>query len=512
MAFSVAVGIERPTAASDLGRDLGLRSVGPSASFAVTSLRTMVTIRGVWIWASALSLAVVRLSAQDTNGAEDLQRQLQQLREESQRTQQELQRRIESLERQIQSLPTNAISPATSAPRESAVGEPKPAWSPDTPVRLLGSSRSYLNLSLDALIAAGGTTAENVEDLQLGGHDPRVNGFTLQNLELVLDGAVDPYFRAQANLIFQIDSEGESNFEVEEAYAETTSLPGNFQVKAGQFQTEFGRLNPTHPHSWSFVDVPLINGRFFGEDGLRNPGARLSWLTPLPFYSELFLAVQNSFGETASSFASDHDGEPWFGRPAVDRSLDSFGELLFTPRWAVSFDPSPTVTVLAGASAAVGPNASGGDTATQVYGVDAYLKWKAANHHGGFPFVAWQTEAMIRRYEAGAYDGSDPAQPDPLPAETLTDYGFYTQLTCGFRKGWVVGLRGDWVSADSGAFEPDPDRDPRWRISPNLTWFPTEYSKLRLQYNLDDREAEGVDHSVWLQMEFTLGAHAAHKF
>jgi len=334
----------------------------------------------------------------------------------------------------------------------------------------------------------------------------------MQNLELVLDGAVDPYFRAQANLIFQIDSEGESNFEVEEAYAETTSLPGNFQVKAGQFQTEFGRLNPTHPHSWSFVDVPLINGRFFGEDGLRNPGARLSWLTPLPFYSELFLAVQNSFGETASSFASDHDGEPWFGRPAVDRSLDSFGELLFTPRWAVSFDPSPTVTVLAGASAAVGPNASGGDTATQVYGVDAYLTWKAANHHGGFPFVAWQTEAMIRRYEAGAYDGSDPAQPDPLPAETLTDYGFYTQLTCGFRKGWVVGLRGDWVSADSGAFEPDPDRDPRWRISPNLTWFPTEYSKLRLQYNLDDREAEGVDHSVWLQMEFTLGAHAAHKF
>ena len=461
---------------------------------------------------SALWLAVVGLSAQDTNRVEDLQRELRQLREESQQTQQELRRRIESLERQIQSLSTNAIAPARSTLPTSAAAEPGLSGSGDTPLRLLGSSRSYLNLSLDALMAAGGSTAESVEDLQLGGHDPRVNGFTLQNLELVLDGAVDPYFRAQANLIFQIDSEGESNFELEEAYAETTALPGNLQVKAGQFQTEFGRLNPTHPHAWSFVDVPLVNGRFFGEDGLRNPGARLSWLTPTPFYSELFLAVQNSFGETAFSFGSDHDGQLLFGRPAVDRDLDSFGELLFTPRYAVSFDLSSTVTLLAGASAAVGPNASGGDTATQIYGVDAYLKWKAPNHHGGFPFVAWQTEAMVRRYEAGAYDGSDPTQPQPLPAETLTDYGFYSQLTCGFRKGWVVGLRGDWVGSDTGALEPDPDRDARWRVSPNLTWYPTEYSKLRLQYNLDDREDEGVDHSVWLQMEFTLGAHAAHKF
>ena len=58
----------------------------------------------------------------------------------------------------------------------------------------------------------------------------------------------------------------------------------------------------------------------------------------------------------------------------------------------------------------------------------------------------------------------------------------------------------------------DPLRADRTRISPNLTWYPTEFSKLRLQYNLDDRQDLGVDHSVWLQFEFILGAHAAHKF
>jgi len=45
-----------------------------------------------------------------------------------------------------------------------------------------------------------------------------------------------------------------------------------------------------------------------------------------------------------------------------------------------------------------------------------------------------------------------------------------------------------------------------------LTWYPTEFSKFRLQYNYDDRRDFGTDHSVWLQFEFLLGAHAAHKF
>ena len=42
---------------------------------------------------------------------------------------------------------------------------------------------------------------------------------------------------------------------------------------------------------------------------------------------------------------------------------------------------------------------------------------------------------------------------------------------------------------------------------------PTEYSKLRLQYNFDHGDAFAhAEHSVWLQLEFLLGAHAAHKF
>ena len=103
-----------------------------------------------------------------------------------------------------------------------------------------------------------------------------------------------------------------------------------------------------------------------------------------------------------------------------------------------------------------------------------------------------------------------------VPRETLTDYGFYSQVNYGFRPGWVAGTRFDYVASTRGQYENlfgiDAARDTRWRLSPNLTWFPSEFSKIRLQYNYDQRRHIGVDHSLWLQFEFLLGAHAAHKF
>jgi hypothetical protein len=189
--------------------------------------------------------------------------------------------------------------------------------------------------------------------------------------------------------------------------------------------------------------------------------------------------------------------------------------MLFSTRYAASFELSDTQTLLAGASGAFGPNGSGADTDTQVFGVDLFWKWRPVNHQGGFPFVSWQTEAMARRYEAGAFaedaDGDGFNETD-LPEETLWDYGFYSQIAYGFKRGWVAALRGEYAGSEGDLTNPDPDRDPRWRVSPNLTWFPSEFSKIRLQYNYDDRENLGTDHSVWLQFEFLLGAHSAHKF
>jgi hypothetical protein len=119
---------------------------------------------------------------------------------------------------------------------------------------------------------------------------------------------------------------------------------------------------------------------------------------------------------------------------------------------------------------------------------------------------------LLRRYEAGR--GADDAFP---VSETFTDWGGYSQVVWGFEKGWAAGLRGDYLHMQGSDFTEDPERQSRWRLSADLTWYPSEFSKLRLQYNhdfLDPNESldrRDVD-SVFLQFEFSLGSHAAHKF
>ncbi len=427
--------------------------------------------------------------------------------------------------------------------------EPK-AWSPADPIRVRRGS-AFAELGMVATFAAGGSSAKDIEGgTQPGGHDPNQRGFTVQGVEMNLRGAVDPYLRGNANILYSLDAEGESFLELEEAWLETTALPWNFQLRGGQLLSDFGRLNSQHPHSWGFVDAPLISARMFGADGMRNPGARLAWLAPMPFFTELSLGIQDSHGGTAASFRSaghshggeEEEGVPFgFRHPDNDRGVRDFADLLFTPRLATSFELTDHQTLALGASGAFGPNnnGAGGDTATQIYGVDCFWKWKPARSEGGFPFVSWQTEAMVRRYELGAFDWDENGNgvaddgevvdartgtPALLGRETVTDWGFYSQVLYGFRKGWVAGLRGDFVRGERGAYERlpltldgsrlgrDSERAERWRISPNLTWYPSEFSKLRFQYNYDDRRGVGVDHSVWLQFEFLLGAHAAHQF
>ena len=388
---------------------------------------------------------------------------------------------------------------------DSLARQPAPAPQAQ-PTRQAGT---YMNIGFDLLADVGWSSAQDVGSLQLGDHDPKVRGFTIPNAEITLDGAVDPYFKGFVNIAYKMSPEGETGVELEEAYFLTTSLPANLQLRGGQFVTEFGRQNTQHPHAWSWVDQPLVLNRMFGPDGLRGQGARLSWLLPTKFYTEAMLGVFNSLGETAFSFRSDASGEIHGGVP-VDRPVESFKDLLVVPRITASFELTGTQTLLVGASGAFGPNNSGPAARTQIYGGDLFWKWKSAKASAGFPFVSVQAEGLWRRYDAAERESAtDPSV--TLPAENLRDQGVYSQVLWGFKPRKVVGLRGDYVSGDNASFDAAL-RAERYRISPNLTLYPTEFSKIRLQYNYDHRAGIGSDHSLWLQFEFILGAHAAHKF
>ena len=303
-----------------------------------------------------------------------------------------------------------------------------------------GTTMRLIDLSLDVLVAAGASTVrdEPLGILQGGGHDPRKRGFTVQNVELSFMGAVDPYFNAEAHLIYFLDPiTGESKFELEEAFFTTQKLPYGLQLKGGQFFTEFGMINPQHPHQWQWQDAPLINTRLFGPDGMRAPGARLAWLTPLPWFSEVYFGVQNASGETMASFLANDEffeERPIGGRPFVNRDVRSLKDLVYLGRWTNSWDLSDEITLKAGLSGLYGPNATGPGGRTQIYGADLKLKWRPTNHFRGWPFLLFESEIMKRDYRADRFfdsgpDGISATADDILLSKQTLKAVSYTHLT-----------------------------------------------------------------------------------
>jgi hypothetical protein len=87
----------------------------------------------------------------------------------------------------------------------------------------------------------------------------------------------------------------------------------------------------------------------------------------------------------------------------------------------------------------------------------------------------------------------------------------------------VAGVRYDRALGEADAYTlpdqsyssaSDPLRDSRQRYSGVLTYYPSEFSKLRLQYNYDRAQflSKTDAHSAYLQFEILFGAHGAHKF
>ncbi len=438
---------------------------------------------------------------------------------------------------------TSAAEPAPTHPsaidQALADSTPPPAGEQRSPSP--APQLHLIDLSLNILAAAGGSTAsdDEIESLEGGGHDPKRRGFTFQAAELSLAGAVDPYFEAEAHLVF-----GEDGIELEEAFARTTSLPAGLQVKAGKFLTGFGRINPTHAHTWAWVDQPVIASRLLGPDGMRSTGAQVGWLVPTPFYSQVTMGVQNANDESLASFNGEagghHHGEDEpdeevavGGYPrAYDEEVRNLGDLLWSARVDGFVPTGDNAGLAVGVSGALGPNPASPD-GTRLYGAD--LRWKWTPPGRAWNYVAITTEVMGRNYATEAFTAV-PLGPDGVPASgdetavavegtTLKDWGLYAQIEWGFRPGWSAGLRGEYATGSGETVhtdeedvefsrQDDPLRDDRIRIAPVLTWRMSEFSRLRLQYNFDraDHLPAGQASSLWLGFEALIGAHPAHGF
>ncbi len=379
----------------------------------------------------------------------------------------QLANRVKALEEMVELMSSlQSAAPAAPAPVAAA-----PAARPE-------ASNLDIALILDAAAAWF-----SQEALQTGAHDPSDTGFHLQQLEMCLGENVDHLFELKANLVFST-----FGVEVEEAYGRTLSLPGGFQLKAGQFLTPMGRLNLTHPHTWSFVDQPLVNGTFLGSEGSRGSGVEVSWLSPLPWFADIVLSATEAAGECcARSFMSGDD-------LGIRTPLD----LVYTLGLRQFFELSDDVGLAWGLTTQQGPNSTGNGNRTEIYGTDLYLRWRPAAATSRMA-LSWTFEGMMRRRQ--------------IPGGLRVDLGGYTQLVWNLNPSWEMGARYGYVSGSEGDdLIPEATED-RHRVSGQVTYRPSHFSRLRMQGSMDQPLYR--DEPIWVGMlavEFLVGAHGAHSY
>jgi hypothetical protein len=128
--------------------------------------------------------------------------------------------------------------------------------------------------------------------------------FEIPSFELFIDGYLNPYARATANIAFE-----DGKFNAEEVYANIVrGLPLDVQIKAGKYLLGFGKLNLIHPHAWPFINRPLFHQVYFGAEGLNDIGVNFSFILPTDnFYTTLDLGVYKGDAITNNTGGEDAD-------------------------------------------------------------------------------------------------------------------------------------------------------------------------------------------------------------
>ncbi|MDD5167323.1 MAG: hypothetical protein PHN75_00770 [Syntrophales bacterium] len=423
----------------------------------------------------------------------DIETRLQILEEalkKQEETIKEQQRLIGELKAQIKTAPLAAVEDKEKPPEEQK---------PVKATGLFGGSfmtNPNLALVLNTYAYSSNLTTNELKNQGISGFTNeginRRNGFNLDAAELFLYAPVDPYFNLYA--IIPVTEDGAT---AEEAYFVTSALPKGHQLKAGKFRSGFGRLNAFHPHAWDFVDLPLPYRAFMGGEGIIEKGAQYTYLAPLPFYT--LLGVEALQGDNNTLFGPDAASGAHAYTAFVKASFDvgDYSTILFGP--SVMTGKTKTSTVVPGS------DFSGDST---LYDLEFTYKWKPSKYHG----FKLQSEYLYRDQYGYLTDTASGA----ATRLDRSQDGLYIQGVYLWNR-WELGARYDTLNLFKdnyilGGASQNLGRRP-WRASGMIDYNFTEFSLLRFQYNHDESNVAGmINHELFLQFIFSMGAHGAHAF
>jgi len=340
-----------------------------------------------------------------------------------------------------------------------------------------------MNPSISLILDVSAAWFNDSEPMQMGAHDPSQTGFNFQQLEMHAESRVDPYFDFQTNVVFS-----QFGVEIEEAYARTLALPASLQVKGGLFLQAFGRVNPTHPHAWNFLDQPLILGTFMGSEGGRGLGVEISWLMPMEWFSKLTMSVSQSAGECCSKSFIGTTTEP----------INGIEDFIYLLRLEEFWELNANWSLLVGGSCSFGENKTGLNNHTLLSGGDLLIRYRPVNSPNRRAMNI-QLEWMNRSRQE--------------PNIVLDENGLYLEAVVNWTPEWDTGFR--WELLEGSDKEPSDSgwEVNRMRTAGQVTWKPSHFSRLRLQVGNDNPspEADSI-WSVMLGLEVVVGAHGSHNY
>ncbi len=399
----------------------------------------------------------------------------------------DLEDRVIAMEGQIRQLKSQQAPPAQPSPITVPNAEPgtqAAAASPQTQSSAAAALASGAAPQSVVLGGAGGSAAKALNPdisaigdfVGVAGHNPVQPSPALQmhESELGFQAIIDPYSRGDFFLSF-----GEEGVTLEEGYITFTALPGSFVAKVGKMRSAFGKVNTLHNHVLPWVDRPLVtNNLVGGEDGIDDAGLSIERILPAP--KGVFLDA------TGQLFRGDSGDQQ---SPLFQSSTKSDVSAVAHLRSYKDITESTNIDL--GLSYARGHNNQGSNFLTQLYGIDATLRWKPLRRSIYHSFVG-----------RGEFIWSQRQQ---FPSEQRA-FGFYTSGDYQLGRRWFLGGRFDRSGRPESAKLTDEG------ASAVLTYWPSEFSQVRGQYRFMRYAGNINTNELLLQVMFSLGAHGAHPF
>ena len=340
--------------------------------------------------------------------------------------------------------------------------------------------------------------------------DAAENNFFPREFEVSLISNLDPFSRARVFLSHHgagaeiapfedaghahaHDPGGAGGFGVEEGYVEWVGLPGGLRLKLGKFFQQFGQLNRWHAHALPFQSRSLPHLAYIGEEALSQSGVSVHWLAPFGGSGgtwEATLEVTRSSNETLFGESGD---------VSVLGHLNAFWNL------SASTDFDLGVSWIRGTYM---DDHNEGDR--DLYGTEMAFTWRPPGQSRYRGFTLRGGVMALNGLIHEEHDAEEEEEEEEEEVSALEDeraLGWWSAAELRLSQSWLAGARFDRVQ------HPEDTGETAWIVSPTLTWWQSEYVRLRLEYDLLGRSSgPGNEGRLFLQVTMAMGPHKHENY